>query len=79
VNETQLAMCLKKQDASFVDQSLKLGASLGVNATPQVFVDGERLPSGAQPIEKLWPAIDRALKAQGIQPPASKVLKVEHP
>lgn len=79
MNETQLAMCLKKQDASFVDQSLKLGASLGVNATPQVFVDGERLPSGAQPIEKLWPAIDRALKAQGIQPPASKVLKVEHP
>jgi hypothetical protein len=34
-----------------------------------VFVDGERLPSGAQPVEELWPAIDRALKAQGIQPP----------
>jgi protein-disulfide isomerase len=79
VNEAQLAMCLKKQDASLVNQSLKLGASLGVNATPQVFVDGERLPSGAQPIEKLWPAIDRALKAKGIQPPPSKALKVEHP
>jgi protein-disulfide isomerase len=72
-------MCLKKQDGSLVNQSLKLGASLGVNATPQVFVDGERLPSGAQPIEKLWPAIDRALKAKGIQPPPSKALKVEHP
>jgi protein-disulfide isomerase len=79
VNETQLAMCLKKQDASLVNQSLKLGASLGVDATPQVFVDGERLPSGAQPIEKLWPAIDRALKAKGIQPPPSKALNVEHP
>jgi protein-disulfide isomerase len=79
VNEAQLAMCLKKQDASLVNQSLKLGASLGVNATPQVFVDGERLPSGAQPIEKLWPAIDRALKSKGIQPPPSKALKVEHP
>ena len=79
VNEAQLAMCLKKQDASLVNQSLKLGASLGVNATPQVFVDGERLPSGAQPIGKLWPAIDRALKAKGIQPPPSKALKVEHP
>jgi protein-disulfide isomerase len=79
LNEAQLAMYLKKQDVSSVNQSLKLGASLGVNATPQVFVDGERLPSGAQPIEKIWPAIDRALKAQGIQPPAGKVVQVEHP
>ncbi len=70
VNETQLAMCLKKQDESVVNQSLKLGAPLGVEATPQLFVDGERLPSGARPVEELWPAIDRALKAQGIQPPA---------
>ena len=69
VGETQLAMCLKKQDESVVNSSLKLGGSLKVEATPQVFVDGERLPSGAQPVEELWPAIDRALKAQGIQPP----------
>jgi protein-disulfide isomerase len=69
VDETQLALCLKKQDESVVNSSLKLGASLKVEATPQVFVDGERLPSGAQPVDQLWPAIDRALKAQGIQPP----------
>lgn len=72
VDETQLAMCLKKQDESVVNSSLKLGASLKVEATPQVFVDGERLPGGAQPVEELWPAIDRALKAQGIQPPPEK-------
>ncbi len=70
VDETPLAMCLKKQDDSVVNASLKLGASLKVEATPQVFVDGERLPSGAQPVDQLWPAIDRALRAQGIQPPA---------
>ena len=69
VDETQLALCLKKQDEAVVNSSLKLGASLKVEATPQVFVDGERLPSGAQPVDQLWPAIDRALKAQGIQPP----------
>jgi protein-disulfide isomerase len=69
VDETQLALCLKKQDESVVNSSLKLGAALKVEATPQVFVDGERLPSGAQPVEQLWPAIDRALKAQGLQPP----------
>jgi protein-disulfide isomerase len=46
------------------------GPSLGINATPQMFVNGERLPSGARPVDELWPAIDRALKAEGIQPPA---------
>jgi protein-disulfide isomerase len=69
VDEAQLALCVKKQDQSVVNSSLKLGASLKVEATPQIFVDGERLPSGAQPVDQLWPAIDRALKAQGIQPP----------
>jgi protein-disulfide isomerase len=69
LDETQLAMCLKKQDDAAVNASLKLGSSLKVEATPQVFVDGERLPGGAQPADQLWPAIDRALKAQGIQPP----------
>jgi protein-disulfide isomerase len=72
VNETELAMCLSKQDDSLVNQSLKLGTSLGVSGTPQVFVDGERLPSGAPRVSELWPAIDRALKAQGIQPPPQK-------
>jgi protein-disulfide isomerase len=72
VNQTELAMCLSKQDESLVNQSLKLGNSLGVSGTPQVFVDGERLPSGAPRVSELWPAIDRALKAQGIQPPPQK-------
>jgi protein-disulfide isomerase len=69
VDEPKLAMCLKKQDETVIRSSLKLGASLQINATPQVFVDGERLISGARPVGELWPAIDRALKAKGIQPP----------
>jgi hypothetical protein len=69
VDGPTLAACLKSQDKSIVNSSLKLGTSLGLEGTPQVFVNGERLQSGARPIEELWPAIDRALKAQGIQPP----------
>jgi protein-disulfide isomerase len=69
VDGAKLAACLKKQDESVVRSSLKLGDTLGIEGTPQVFVNGERLPSGARPVEELWPAIDRALKAQGIQPP----------
>ncbi len=65
----KLDECMKKQDASVVQSSLKLGTSLGIEGTPQVFVNGERLPGGARPIEELWAAIDRALKAEGIQPP----------
>jgi protein-disulfide isomerase len=72
VNQAELTMCLNKQDESLVNQSLRLGNSLGVTGTPQVFVDGERLPSGAPRVSELWPAIDRALKAQGIQPPPQK-------
>jgi protein-disulfide isomerase len=69
IQSPKLEACLQKQDESVVKQSLKLGDSLHFEATPQVFVSGERLPSGARPIEELWPAIDRALKDQGIQPP----------
>ena len=67
--ETELAMCLKNQDQSVVNSSLKLGRSLGLEGMPQMFVDGERLPAGARPTSELWPTIDRALKAQGIEPP----------
>ena len=70
VNTPELTACLKTQDESGVESSLKLGRSLGLDATPQMFVNGERLPAGARPTSELWPAIDRALKSQGIQPPA---------
>jgi len=69
VDNTQLTACLKKQDQSVVNASIKLGTALGLEGTPQVYVNGEKLPSGAQPVEDLWPAIDRALLAEGIQPP----------
>ena len=70
VDKTKLTACLQKQDDSMVRSSMKLGTTLGLEGTPQVFVNGERLPSGARPVEELWPAIDRALKAEGVQPPA---------
>jgi protein-disulfide isomerase len=73
VVEPELAMCMKQQDQSVINSSLKLGRALGFDAAPQVFVDGERLPAGARPTLELWPAIDRALKAQGIEPPSQTV------
>ena len=69
VDVAKLDACMKKQDQSAIESSIKLGTSLGIEGTPQVFVNGERLAGGARPIEELWAAIDRALKAEGIQPP----------
>jgi protein-disulfide isomerase len=79
LDPTSLAICVKKQDATEINESRKLGNSLGLSGTPQVFVDGERLPSGARPVEELWPAIDRALKAKGIEPAADNGPQVSTP
>lgn len=65
----KLDACLNKQDDSAVRASMKEGDALGVDGTPTLFINGERL-SGALPESQVWLAIDRALKAEGITPPA---------
>ena len=69
VNGPKLDACLAKQDDSVVRASMREGEKLGIDGTPQVFVDGERIAAGAQPTSSVWDAIDRALKADGITPP----------
>jgi protein-disulfide isomerase len=64
----KLDACLTKQDDSVVRASLKEGDALGVDGTPTLFINGERL-SGALPESQVWMAIDRALKSEGITPP----------
>jgi protein-disulfide isomerase len=69
VNADKLNACIAKQDESAIRASLHEGERLGIDGTPQVFVDGERIAPGAQPTSAVWDAIDRALKADGITPP----------
>ena len=64
----KLNACLTKQDDSVVRASLKEGDALGVDGTPTLFINGERL-SGALPESQVWLSIDRALKAEGVTPP----------
>ena len=64
----KLDACLTKQDDSGVRASIKEGDALGVDGTPTLFINGERL-SGALPESQVWMAIDRALKAEGVTPP----------
>ena len=70
VDLTKLDACTSKQDETAVRASIKLGNSLGVNGTPTLFINGERI-SGVVPEPELRTAIDRALRDAGVQPPAN--------
>jgi len=66
----KLNACLTKQDETRVKASAKEADALGIQGTPAVFVNGERI-DGAQPEEMVWMVIDRALRAAGEEPPGS--------
>jgi protein-disulfide isomerase len=68
LDEQALNVCLSKQDEAPVKASAKEGEALGLEGTPMLFVNGEKV-SGAVPQDELWQAIDRALRAAGEQPP----------
>jgi protein-disulfide isomerase len=68
VDATKLAACVKAQDESGVKASLQEGDSVGVSATPTLFVNGEEM-DGALPIAELRAVLDRALTQAGVQPP----------
>lgn len=71
VDGATLQACLKNQDETAVRQSLREGDDLGVNATPALFVNGQKL-DGAVPIEDVRAAIDQALKEAGVPLPDHK-------
>ncbi len=68
LNTATLNACLAKQDDTAIKESVKLGESLGVEATPALFINGERI-EGAQPLQDVYRIIDDALVASGQTPP----------
>jgi protein-disulfide isomerase len=75
----RLDACLAKQDETQILASRKEADALGIDGTPAVFVEGERVNGGAVPEEQLWLVIDRALRAAGVQPPAEPVANQPKP
>jgi protein-disulfide isomerase len=69
LDSAKVEACIQKQDETQVRASAKEAEALGIDGTPAVFVDGERI-NGAVPAEQVWLAIDRALRADGIELPA---------
>jgi len=70
LDSAKLDACLAKQDETQVRASMKEGDALGLDSTPSLFVDGERVV-GAIPEDQVWMVIDRALRAAGEEPPAA--------
>jgi len=71
VNASTLDACLAKQDDAAIKASVKEGEALGVDSTPALFINGEKL-SGAYPLEDVYRVIDGALLAQGKTPPPAE-------
>ena len=64
----ELEACLKKQDDSNIKASQKIGDNLGIEATPVMFINGEKL-EGAYPLADVFRMVDAALIAAGQTPP----------
>jgi protein-disulfide isomerase len=64
----KLQSCIKAQDETAVKASLKDGDAVGVDATPELFVNGEKI-DGAVPISQVRAALDRALKDANLPVP----------
>jgi protein-disulfide isomerase len=63
----KLQACLKAQDDKAVRASMHEGDTVGVDATPTMFVNGQKL-DGAVPVDEVRGALDRALKDAGVAP-----------
>ena len=71
LNAATLAQCIKEQPTKEMNSSVKEAESLGVNATPFLFINGRKI-EGAVPEPELKAALDEALRDAGQQaPPAA--------
>lgn len=69
LDAVKLQACLKaKESDDSVKASLQEGATLGIEATPAMFVNGIKV-DGAVPIAEVRSILDRALRDAGVAPP----------
>jgi protein-disulfide isomerase len=65
---TKLAACLKAQNEDAVKASIKQGDSIGVSATPALFVNGRKI-DGVVPLNEIRATLDQALRDAGVPAP----------
>jgi protein-disulfide isomerase len=69
VDVVKLQSCVKAQNEDAVRASMKEADGLGVNATPTLFINGQKI-DGAVPVAELRAALDAALRDAGEPVPA---------
>jgi protein-disulfide isomerase len=74
----KLQSCVKAQDESAVKASVKGADAVGVDATPTLFVNGEKI-DGAVPPNEVRAALDRALKGANLPVPDHAAASVTPP
>jgi protein-disulfide isomerase len=67
----KLQACVKAQDEKGVRASMREAETVGVDATPTMFINGQKL-DGAVPPDEIRLALDQALKDAGATPPEHK-------
>ena len=67
----KLTACIAANDETSIRASMAEGTKLGVDSTPTMFINGEKV-SGALPESLMRSIIDRALVAAGEKPPENK-------
>jgi protein-disulfide isomerase len=68
LDQTKLQSCIKAQNEDAVKASMKEGESVGVSATPTLFVNGQEM-DGALPASDVRLVLDRALQQAGVPVP----------
>jgi protein-disulfide isomerase len=69
LDQTKLQSCVKAQNDDAIKTSMKEGESVGVSATPTLFVNGQEM-DGALPASDVRAVLDRALQQAGVPVPA---------
>ena len=69
LDSAKLAACMKADDHKSIEASIKEGDALGVDGTPTMIINGEKV-DGAVPAEDLRMVLDRALRDAGQPVPA---------
>jgi protein-disulfide isomerase len=68
VDAAKLQACIKQPQESIVKASMAEGDKLNISATPTLFINGEKV-EGALDANDLRLALNRQLKAAGVEPP----------
>ncbi len=71
LDASKLQACIKAQDDKAIRASQAEGDKVGVNATPAMFVNGQKI-DGAVPIEDVRAVLDSALRDAGVPVPEHK-------